>query len=466
MRRTFLITLAAAIALTMMTARVAVAQGQEFDLLLKGGHVLDSKNGVSAVRDVAIKDGKIAAVAVGIAPARALKTVDVSGLYVTPGLIDIHAHTYRPTYGQGFRADNNAVYPDGFSFRTGVTTFCDPGGSGWRNFEDMKDKIIDRSRTRVLAFINIVGLGQAGGKYEQDLGDMQVKPTADMALKYKHLIIGVKSAHYAGPEMDPFIRAVEVGKIANIPVMIDYGNNRPERPLYDLVTKVLRPGDIYTHAYSGNRGEQDPETLGPSKALIEGRKRGVIFDVGHGSGSFRWRVAVPIMKAGFLPDTISTDLHVHSMNSGVLDVLNVMSKFMAMGMTVDQVVAANTWNAAKAIKHEELGHLSVGAVADVAVLRVTKGRFGFDDMHGARMDGDQRLSCELTLRDGKVVYDLNAISKVDWKTLPKNYRSQGDPRWDGYAETPRSGGSREPAGGGEAAAARPVSRPTARRSEP
>jgi dihydroorotase len=416
------------------------ASAQEFDLLLKGGHVIDARNNVSALRDVGIKDGKVAAVAPDIAATRALKTVDVSGLYVTPGLIDIHGHVYRPTYGQGFRADNSAVYPDGFSFRAGVTTFVDPGGAGWRNFEDMKDKVIDRSRTRVLAFINIVGLGSAGGKYEQDLGDMQVKPTADMALKHKGLIVGVKSAHYSGPEWDPFTRAVEVGKIADIPVMVDFGSNRPERPLYDLLNEIFRPGDIFTHVYGGTRGEQDAKTRGPSQALIDGRKRGVIFDVGHGAGSFRWRVAVPMIKAGFLPDTISTDLHTRSMNYGVKDMLNLMSKFLAMGMSLDQVIAANTWNAARAIKQAQLGHLSPGAPGDVAVLRVEKGTFGFTDVHGARLRGTEMLRCELTLRDGRVVYDLNNRTGADWETLPPDYRGQGDPRWDGYAETPQGRG--------------------------
>ena len=247
------------------------AFAQEFDLLLKGGHVIDARNSLSAVRDVAIKDGRVAAVATNIAAARAIRTIDVAGLYVVPGLIDLHAHVYRPTVSLGgFRADNNAVYPDGFSFRNGVTTFVDPGGSGWRNFEDLKDRVIDRSETRVLAFINIVGRGSAGGKYEQDLADMDVKATADMALKYKGLIVGVKSAHYSGPEWDPFTRAVEAGTIANIPVMIDFGSNRPERPLYDLLTRVLRPGDIYSHVYSGIRGEQDPKTLGPAAGAGRG----------------------------------------------------------------------------------------------------------------------------------------------------------------------------------------------------
>jgi dihydroorotase len=403
----------------------AAQQPPEFDLLLKGGHVVDARNGVNAVRDVAIAKGKVATVAANIPAARATKTVDVAGLYVAPGLIDLHAHIYRPTVSLGgFRADNNMVYPDGFSFRTGVTTFVDPGGSGWRNFEDMKDRIIDRSDTRVLAFINIVGRGSAGGRYEQDLGDMEVKPTADMALKYKHLIVGVKSAHYSGPEWAPFERAVEVGTLANIPVMIDFGSNRAERPLSELMTRVLRPGDIYAHMYSGIRGEQDPKTLLPSQAVLDGRKRGILFDVGHGGGSFLWRVAVPMMKAGFTPDTMATDLHSESMNGPMKDILEVMSKFLALGLPVERVIAANTWNAAKAIKQDALGHLSAGAVADVAVFRVEKGSFGFTDTNGARMNGGERLRCELTLKNGAVVYDLNGRTRPDWTTLPAGYKKQ------------------------------------------
>jgi dihydroorotase len=405
---------------------------QEYDLLLKGGHVIDARSNIDGVRDVAIKDGKVAALATGIPAASAVKTVEVSGLYVVPGLIDVHAHTYRPTVGNENMADTNAVYPDGFSFRNGVTTFVDPGGAGWRNFEDMKARVIDRSRTRVLALINIVGRGSAGGRYEQDLADMEVEPTTAMALKYKGLIVGVKTSHYSGPEWDPFTRAVEVGKRANIPVTVDFGNRRPERPLAELLTRVLRPGDVYTHVYGGLRGEQDPKTLEPSQALIDGRKRGILFDVGHGAGSFRWRVAVPLMRAGFTPDTIGTDLHVRSMNTGLKDILDLMSKFLALGMSLEQVVTANTWNAAKAIKQEQLGNLSPGSVADVAVLRLETGDFGFADQHGARLKGHQRIRCELTVHDGKVVYDLNNLTGPDWKTLPANYGDQGDARWHGY----------------------------------
>jgi dihydroorotase len=212
--------------------------------------------------------------------------------------------------------------------------------------------------------------------------------------------------------------------------MVDFGANRAERPVGELVTKKLRPGDIYTHVYSGLRNEQLPDAnINP--ALLEGRKRGVIFDVGHGGGSFVWRVAVPLVKSGFLPDSISTDLHTGSMNAGMKDILNVMDKFLAMGLSVDDVIARSTWNPAREIHREELGNLSVGSPADVAVLRVENGKFGFIDMHGARLRGTKRFACELTLRDGKVVYDLNGIAREDWDKLPKDYRSTGDPRWDG-----------------------------------
>jgi dihydroorotase len=401
-----------------------------YDLLLQGGHLIDARNGISAIRDVAIKDGTVAAVAAHLDPASALKVVNVSGLYVTPGLVDIHVHFYAGTGERGSYAGDLSLYPDGFTFRVGVTTVADAGCSGWRNFEDFKDKIIDRSKTRVLAFLNIVGSGMRGGKYENDLADMEAKPTAEMALRHKDVVVGVKTAHYAGPEWTPVEHAVEAGTLAKIPVMVDFGTDHPERPLDQLVTKKLRPGDIYTHCYSGLRHELDANgNVNPG--MIEGRKRGVIFDVGHGGGSFAWRVAVPAMNQGFIPDSISTDLHVGSMNAGMKDMLNVMDKFLAMGMSMDEVIRRSTWNPAREIQHEELGHLSVGAPADVAVLRLETGKFGLTDMYGARMAANQKLTCEMTVRAGKVVYDLNGISRPDWDKLPKNYMQTGDPRWDG-----------------------------------
>ncbi len=384
----------------------------EYDLLIRGGRVIDPKNGLSALRDVAVRDGKIAAVAAGIDASKAKRIVDATGLYVTPGLVDIHAHVYTGTGERNSYAGDNSVYPDGFTFRSGVTTVVDAGGAGWRTFADFKDRIIDRSQTRVLAFLNIVGEGMRGGKYEQTLEDMNADATAKCALDNPGLIVGIKCAHYEGPEWTPVERSVEAGTIAHIPVMIDFGKNFPQRPLRDLLEKKLRPGDIYTHMYSGLRGEVQNGEPGPG--MLEGRRRGVIFDVGLGAGSFRWSVAVPLMKAGFVPDSISTDLHIASMNGGMKDMLNVMSKFLIMGMQLDSVILRSTWNPAKEINHKELGHLSIGAPADIAVLRLEHGDFGFLDVDGKRMRGKSRLACELTVHNGKVVYDLNGIAAQDW----------------------------------------------------
>ena len=395
-------------------ARVGYAQ-TSYDLLLKGGHVLDSKNGINAVRDVAIKDGKIAAVAANIPASQATTAVDVSGLYVTPGLVDIHVHVYTgegESYSRGWRS----VPPDGFALESCVTTVADAGSSGWRNFEDFKKRVIDQSKTRVTAFLNIVGHGMGGGQIENNLADMEAKPTAEMALKHKGVIVGIKSAHYSGPEWDPYSRSVEAGTIANIPVMVDFGSARV-RTIKELFEKYFRPGDIYTHAYAGGgRGELIDGKVNP--AIFAAQKKGIIFDIGHGGGSFVFRTAVQAFKEGYYPDSISTDLHIGSMNAGMKDMLNLMSKFLALGMSLPDVVQRSTWNPAKEIKLEHLGHLSVGAPADVAVLRLEKGKFGFVDQRNGRLDGTQRLGCELTLRDGAAVYDLNGITAQPWETQP------------------------------------------------
>ena len=415
------------------------ALGQtQYDLLLQGGHVIDGKNQISAIRDVAVKNGKIAAVAEHIDASTALKTFDAKGLYVTPGLVDIHVHVYASTGEPHSYAGDNSVWPDSFSFRNGVTTVADAGSSGYKNFEDFKQHVIDRSKTRVLAFLNIVGAGMRGPKYEDNLSDMDPVPAAEMARKYPAVIVGIKTAHYSGPEWIPVEHAVQAGTTASIPVMVDFGANKPERPITILLREKLRPGDIYTHCYSGLRDELD-ESGHVNAGMRDGRKRGVIFDVGHGGGSFAWRVVVPAIKQGFLPDSISTDLHIGSMNTGMKDMLNVMGKFLALGMTVDNVILWSTWNPAREIHHEELGNLSVGSPADIAVLSVSQGRFGFTDMYGARMNGSQKLECQMTVRDGKIVYDLNGLSRPDWQTLPTNYTAVGGPQWDGLNPAKQNG---------------------------
>jgi dihydroorotase len=407
----------------------AVFAQARYDLLLKGGHVIDPKNQISEVRDVAIRDGVLAAVVRDIPAAQARKVVDVAGLYVTPGLIDLHAHVFAGSEGVGLAGGHTSIFPDDFALRVGVTTVVDAGSSGRRNFAHFKTTVIDRARTRVLAFLNIGGSGMPGDEHEQDVSDMDAKAAAALAVANSDIIVGIKVAHYRGPDWTPVERGVEAGTRANIPVMIDFGEFRPERPFQELVLKKLRPGDIYTHAFYAPVPMLDEQGR-LLNYLFEARKRGVLFDVGHGGAAFEFRQAVPAVRQGFPPDSISTDVHSGSLNSGMKDQLNVMSKFLNMGMSIDDVIQRCTWNPARIIHFEGLGQLSVGAIADIAVLGVESGRFSFVDSWGARMDGDKRLTSELTVASGRIVYDLNGRTRERWDRLGK-YQPQGEPYWDG-----------------------------------
>ena len=409
-----------------------------YDLLLKGAHVIDPKNKISAVRDVAIREGNIAAIATAIPPAQARKVVNVAGLYLTPGLIDLHAHVFAGSEGKGLAGGNTSIFPDDFALRTGVTTVVDAGSSGRRNFAAFKATVIDRARTRVLVFLNIGGSGMPGDEHEQDVSDMDAKAAAALALANKDTIVGFKVAHYRGPDWTPVERGVEAGTLANIPVMIDFGEFRPERPFQELVLKKLRPGDIYTHAFyvPVPMLDQNGRLL---SYLFEARKRGILFDVGHGGAAFEFRQAVPAVKQGFPPDSISTDMHSGSNNAGMKDQLNVMAKFLNMGMSIEDVILRTTWNPARIVHREQIGHLSVGAIADIAVLRLEKGQYAFVDSWGARMDGSVRLAAELTVSSGRIVYDLNGITRERWDKLG-NYQPQGDASWDGT----RGGGRSRP----------------------
>jgi dihydroorotase len=309
----------------------------------------------------------------------------------------------------------SAVVPDGFTFRSGVTTVVDAGSSGWRTFPLFKEQTIDKSRTRVLAFLNIVGAGMRGGAYEQDVNDMDSKMAATVARQYKDYIVGFKLAHYEAAEWTPVNRVVEAGTLTNLPVMIDFGGDDSHPPLSieELFFKHLRPGDIYTHAFT-ELTRRDPivdlKTRQLKSFVPEAQKRGIVFDVGFGGASFDFRQAVPALKSGFYPNSISTDLHTGSMNAAMKSMLNIMSFFLTMNMSLPDVIKASTWNPAQEIKHEELGNLSVGAVADVAVLNLREGDFGYWDRMGYKLKSKQRLECEMTIRDGKIVYDLDGIA--------------------------------------------------------
>jgi dihydroorotase len=421
-----LLRLTAMVALCFLFAAVSPLYGQvasaEWDLLLKGGHVIDPRNNINGRMDVAIRQGKIARVGEDLPVANAKKVVNAHGLFVTPGLIDIHAHVYAGTGLRAYTGDRS-VYPDGFSYRTGVTTLVDAGTAGWRNFSDFRDRVINRANTRVLAFVNIVADGMSPwGEHNPDT--MLPEEAARVARENADIVVGFKTAHYAGPGWHSVDRAIEAGKLTDLPVMVDFGFLVGERTIEELLEHKLRPGDIYTHLYSPFRRELlSNGKLNP--ALYKGRERGIIFDVGHGGGSFFWFVALPAVAEAFWPDTISSDLHVSSMNAGMKDIPNIMSKMLNVGMPLPAVINAVTWRAAQTIRRPELGHLSEGAEADITVLRLETGKFGFIDSAGARLDGTQRLTPELTIHGGSVMWDLNGLAATPWQQF--TYRPRVEP---------------------------------------
>ena len=395
-------------------------QAQQVDLLIKGGHVIDPKNNIDAIMDVTIDDGKVLQVAESISADGVFQVIDATGMYVVPGLIDLHGHHFFGTKEDAYLSDSYAsLPPDGFVLRAGVTTVVDVGGAGWRNFRTFKNQAIDHSKTRVLSFLNIVGSGMGGGAVEQNLADMDAKLTAQVAKKYPEYVVGVKVAHYYGPEWQPVERAVEAGRQAGIPVMVDFGAHDPPLSLETLFMEKLRPGDIFTHCYGQTKNRMhvvDQNTGKLQPYSIPAQERGIIMDVGHGGGSFTWDQAVPAIAQGLKPNTISTDLHTGSMNGGMKNMNNVMSKFLNLGLTMPEVIRASTWKPAQVISREELGHLSSGAGADVALLRVVEGDFGFVDTNRWTRKGTKKIVCELTLRDGTVVWDLNGISRPEWES--------------------------------------------------
>ncbi len=398
-----------------------IASGQSrYDVLLKGGHVIDPRNNIDSKMDVAIAQGKVAAVAPALSVSQAQKVIDVTGLYVVPGLVDIHTHLYATSGMRDAWAGNDSVLPDSFSFRTGVTTMVDAGSSGWRTFEDFRSRVIDQAKTRVFAMLNIVGIGMVTDALEQNIQDMDPKATADMARKHKDVVVGIKSAHYQGPEWVSIERAIEAGTLADIPVMVDFGYFLPDRPYFQMVTEKLRPGDISTHMFRAPVPyvDKDGKLL---KYLAQARQRGVKFDVGHGGGSFVFRNAAPSVQQGFYPDSISTDLHTGSMNGVMMDMVTTMSKLLVLGIPLKEVVRESTDNPAREIKHPELGHLGVGTVADLAVLNLMTGRFAYADASNGRIEGSQRLFCEMTFKDGKVVWDWNARMAEDYRKLGDRY---------------------------------------------
>jgi dihydroorotase len=425
--------------------QVSNTQVPRYDLLLKGGHVIDPANGLDGKMDVAVSLGRIAAVEKDIPANQAGKVVDVSGLYVTPGLIDIHYHIGHggaplnwfapdspdhevPVITAATTDPRSQLVPLGvpadLALQAGVTTIVDAGTAGADTFLQEKEEVIDTANVRVLAFLNIVADGMKGG-LEQSVDQMDVKRCAETILRYSDLIVGVKTAHYwtqkpldeLHPTWAAVDRAIACGEAAKVPVMFDFWP-RPERSYADLILQKARPGDIHTHVFA----QQFPILLPDGKinpVLQQARTRGVIFDVGHGAGSFWFRNAVPAVKQGFVPDSMSTDLHTGDFT--VLSMSNVMSKFLSMGVPLNDLIRRATINPAREIHRPELGTLSVGKEADIAVLEELHGHFGYIDCGYAKMEGTSQIVARMTVRAGRILYDPSGLSMVQWEKARPQY---------------------------------------------
>lgn len=404
-----------------------------YDLLLKGGHVIDPANHLDRKMDVAVAAGNIVAVDPDVAPTQAEKVVAVHGLLVTPGLVDIHVHIgyggvpddwYSPT-----ARSNTPPFgvPADLMLTSGVTTVVDTGSAGAETFPRERQMVIDRAQIRVLAFLNIVANGMNGG-LEQTPDQMDAQRCAATIEEHRDVIVGVKTAHYwTSKPWDsrhrPWIavdRALECSRLAKVPMMVDFWPRPPQRSYAELILKKMRRGDIHTHVFA----QQFPIIRPNGRVnpiMWKARKRGVIFDVGHGAGSFWFRNAVPAVEQGFLPDSISTDLHSRSMIGPAQSMTNVMSKFLSMGLPLADVIKRSTLNPAREINRPDLGTLSVGSVADIAVLEKLEGDYSYADNGNARMDGKVKLIARMTVRAGKILFDPSGLSMVNWRNARKQY---------------------------------------------
>ncbi len=385
------------------------AAAQEYDLVLKGGRVIDPGNDIDALMDIAVAEGKIAEVAAGISADRARKAVDASGAIVTPGLIDLHAHVY------GY---SGSIFPDDTALYAGTTTVVDCGGAGWRTFEELKETVIDKMKTRVLSFINIVGHGMIGEPYESDVSDMDPEKTAAKMAEHPELIVGIKTAHFSKPGWAAIDNAIKAGELSGKPVIIDNkiftNTGRTSR---ELLLERMRPGDMQTHTFNDRQIEIVDRFNGKVQPYVrEARQRGVLFDLGHGGGSFMWPVATKAAEDGFYPDTISTDLHQASIMGPKSDMANCITKMMSLGMDLPEAIRRSTVAPAKAIgKFPELGTLGVGKEADIAVFRVEDGVFALMDAWKKKRLATKRLSPILTVRAGAIVVDREGLGFPEWQ---------------------------------------------------
>jgi dihydroorotase len=360
------------------------------DLILRGGRVIDPSQGIDAVMDVGFADGKVAALGPSL-PDKGARSRDVSGLIVSPGLIDLHTHVYWGGTFLGIDAEE-------FCRTSGVTTAVDTGSAGPGNFAGFRKHVIEPSAVRILAYLHVSHAGIFGFSNTVMVGEsenirlMDPVTAAEVADANRDVIIGIKvrvGRHASGDQgVAPLDIALQVAEETGLPLMAHIDEPPPS---YEEVIERLRPGDVLTHAFRPfpNSPATAQGTVKP--AVLAARKRGVLFDIGHGMGSFAFKTARAMLANGFQPDTISSDVHALCINGPAFDQVTTMSKFLCLGMSLGEVIKASTVNAAFALKRPELGSLKPGSVGDATLLSVEDGQFDYVDVVGEHLDGRQRI---------------------------------------------------------------------------
>lgn len=402
----------------MSTGEQVDADLHRYDVVITGGHVVDPANGVSRVTNVAVRDGVVAAVGDNVGVPDARRHIDASGQYVTPGLIDLHTHIYWGVTYWGIDADPVAA-------RSGVTTWLDVGSAGSYTFPGFREYIVEGNRARIYALLNLSSIGLVAPTWELANPDyLNVELATEVVDRNRDIILGIKaridSRTTRGTGILPMEKARELADRVELPLMTHIGTSPPSLA---EVAEYLRPGDILTHCFTG----QDMRIIGEDgkvnpdiKAL---KDQGMVLDVGHGSGSFSYEVAEAMLNQGIPPDVISSDIHQMAVQGPMFDMPTTLSKFLNLGMSIDDVVACATVNAARAVRLDHLGKIGVGDPADIALFRLEEGHFEFHDIAMEERMGSNLLVNTMTLLDGHELLRKRERELHFWAHVPEVQRS-------------------------------------------
>jgi len=383
-----------------------------FDLILRGGRVVDPSQRLDAVTDVGFAYGKVAVIGNALRAEPGTDVRDVSGYIVTPGLIDLHTHVYWGGTSIGIDAEE-------FCRTSGVTTAVDTGSAGPGNFAGFRKHVIEPSQVRILAYLHVSHAGIYAYSHRVMVGEseeirlMNPIDAVEVAEANRDLIVGIKvrvgrnSSGTSG--IVPLEIALEVAEAVGMPLMAHIDHPPPS---YEEVVSRLRPGDVLTHAFRPFPNSPATAQGTVKKVVLEARERGVLFDIGHGKGSFAFKTARAMLANGFYPDTISSDVHILCINGPAFDQVTTMSKFLCMGMSLPDVVAASTVNAAMALRRPELGSLKPGSVGDATMISIKEGRFDYVDVVGEHLIGERKIVSEGVVIGGHW-WHPNPLAKVN-----------------------------------------------------